>query len=61
MLLEFDDTDRLEGLQLPFGYHVEREADLLLLRRRDGSLVSVFSVWGVDIFEVELTVWEDAE
>lgn len=60
-MLEDADIGRLEGLQLPFGYYVEREPDLLLLRRRDGSLVAAFSVEGIDLFEVEMTVWEDAE
>jgi hypothetical protein len=49
------------GSTLPFGYYVEREPDLLLLRRADGTLVAAFSVRGVDLFEVELRVWEDAE
>ena len=46
---------------LPFGYYVERDADVLLLRRADGTLVAAFRARGVDLFEVELTVWEDAD
>jgi len=49
------------GSALPFGYYVEREPDVLLLRRSDGSLVATFSARSVDWFEVEFTVWEDAE
>jgi hypothetical protein len=46
---------------LPFGYYLESYADLLILRRADSSFVTVFSARGVDLFEVELTVWEDAD
>jgi hypothetical protein len=46
---------------LPFGYHPERDADLLTLRRSDGSFAAAFSVGGVDPFEVEATAWEDAD
>jgi hypothetical protein len=54
------DPERISST-LPFGYYVEREPDLLLLRRADGTLVAAFSVGGVDPFEVELRVWEDAD
>ena len=54
------DRERI-GSTLPFSYYVERESDLLLLRRADGTLVAAFSVRGVDLFEVEFTVWEDAD
>jgi hypothetical protein len=50
-----------ENLVLPFGYHLERDADLLILRRFDWSFVAAFSARGADLFEVELTVWEDAD
>jgi len=46
---------------LPFGYYVEREPDVLLLRRADDTLVAAFRARDVDLFEVELTVWEDAD
>jgi hypothetical protein len=49
------------SLTLPFGYYVEREPDVLRLRRPDETLVAAFSTRGVDLFEVELTVWEDAD
>jgi hypothetical protein len=54
------DPERI-GSTLPFGYYVERELDVLLLRRPDDTLVAAFSARGVDPFEVELTVWEDAD
>jgi hypothetical protein len=54
------DPERI-GSTLPFGYYVEREPDVLLLRRPDDTLVAAFSARGVDSFEVELTVWEDAD
>ena len=46
---------------MPFGYYLERDADLLILRRSDGTFVAAFSARGVDLFEVELAVWEDAD
>ena len=48
-------------MYLPFGYYLDRDADLLMLRRSDGSLVAAFCASGVDLFEVELTAWEDAD
>ena len=54
-------TDRYYGLRLPFGYYLEHDADLLILRRADGSDVATFGVVGVELFEVELAVWEDAD
>ena len=47
--------------KLPFGYYLERDADLLILRRPDGSFVAAFNALGADLFEVELAVWEDAD
>jgi hypothetical protein len=47
--------------KLPFGYYLERNADLLILRRPDSSFVTAFSTRDVDLFEVECTVWEDAD
>jgi hypothetical protein len=40
---------------------VELEPDVLLLRRSDGFLVAAFSARCVDLLEVELAVWEDAD
>ena len=59
MLSEHETRDELNGL--PFGYYLERDTDLLILHRGDSSFVAAFSARGVDPFEVELTVWEDAE
>jgi hypothetical protein len=53
--------DGHNGFWLPFGYHLERDADLLVLRRSDGSFVAAFSAVGADLFEVELTMWKDAD
>jgi hypothetical protein len=50
-----------EGFNLPFGYYLELDADLLMLRRSDDSFVAAFSVWSADLFEVQLAVWEDAD
>jgi hypothetical protein len=50
-----------DGFELPFGYYLEHDEDLLVLRRSDSSLVPAFNVGGVSLFEVELAVWEDAD
>ena len=50
-----------DGLGLPFGYFLERDDNLLILRRADGSEVAPFGAVGLDLFEVELAVWEDAD
>ena len=46
-------------LRLPPGYHLELEADLLELRRPDGSLVAAFSARGAAPAEVTRTAEED--
>lgn len=46
---------------MPFGYRLEREDDLIILRRADGSEAASFGAVGLDPFEVELAVWEDAD
>jgi hypothetical protein len=53
--------DGHNGPWLPFGYYLERDADLLILRRSDTSFVGAFSTLGADPFEVELALWEDAD
>ncbi len=45
--------------KLPFGYHVEHDADPLILLRPDCSFVAAFSATGADPFEVETAVGED--
>jgi hypothetical protein len=59
--MEHENIDGQDGIWLPFDYYVERDADLLILRRSDNSLVAAFSAEGVDLFEVELAVWADAD
>ena len=61
MLVEHESIDGHNEFNLPFGYYLERYADLLILRRSDGSDVAAFSARGVDLSEVELAVWEDAD
>ena len=48
-------------LKLPPGYYVELGADLLTLRRYDGSTVATFSARGVAMKLVERAAWEDCE
>ena len=59
--MEHESIDGQDGIWLPFGYYLERAADLLILRRSDDSLVAAFNAEGVDLFEVELAVWVDAD
>jgi hypothetical protein len=55
------DQRRNKGSWLPFGYNLECDADLLILRRSDGSFVAAFGAGNVDLFEVEWAVWEDTD
>lgn len=50
-----------DGPGTPFGYYLERDADVLVVRRPDGSPVAAFGVGGAEPFEVEAAVWEDAD
>ena len=61
MLTERKRIESHKSSTLPFGYYVEREPDVILLRRPDDTLVAAFRASDVDLFEVELTVWEDAD
>jgi hypothetical protein len=61
LLMDHESTDGQDESWLPFGYYLERDAELLILRRSDDSLVAAFSAEGVDLFEVELAVWADAD
>jgi hypothetical protein len=45
---------------LPDGYHLERDSDVITLRRAGGSVVACFSARGVDWSEVERAVEADA-
>ena len=45
---------------LPFGYNLQYDADLLIVRRSDGTFVTAFNASKVDLFEVEWAIWEDA-
>ena len=57
----FHKVDEHNGLWLPFGYYLEYDAELLIMRRPNGSFVTAFNAMDVDLFEVELAVWEDAD
>jgi hypothetical protein len=46
---------------LSFGYYLRFDADLLILRRSDGSFVAAFGAPNMDPFDVEWEVWEDAD
>jgi hypothetical protein len=61
VLVRHERTNGHDGIELPFGYYLERDPDLLILRRSDGSFVDAFNVRDVSLFEVELVVWEDAD
>jgi hypothetical protein len=61
MLVGHENIDEHNGVRLPFGYYLQRDLDLLILHRPDGSGVAAFGAVVVDLFEVELAVWEDAD
>jgi len=61
MMVGHESIDGHNGFRLPFGYHLEHDADLLILRRSDDSFVAAFGAGNVDPFEVEWAVWEDAD
>jgi hypothetical protein len=46
-------------LRLPPGYYVDKDADVLVLRRHDGSAVAAFSARGVTKELVERAAWEE--
>ncbi len=46
---------------LPPGYGLREDADLLMLLGPDGSLVAAFSAEGADPLEVLAAAWEDYE
>lgn len=56
-----ESADEHSGFGLPFGYYLELDDELLIVRRPDRSVVAEFGAVGVDPFEVELAVWEDAD
>ena len=47
--------------RLPAGYWVERDADIMVLHRADGSMVAAFSASGAKPAEIERAAEEDAE
>ena len=59
--MEQESVDGHHEFWLPFGYYLDLDTDLLILRRSDGSFVAAFSASGADLFEVELMAWEDAD
>ena len=46
---------------LPPGYRLEEDPDILLLLRPDGSVAGAFSTTGADPLEVIAAAWEDHE
>jgi len=61
MLAASKNTQEQERHGLPFGYRLEHDAELLVLRRPDRSFVAAFGGRGADPFEIEAAVWEDAD
>ena len=48
------------SLELPAGYYLERDPDVLILRRLDGSMVGAFSARGVATEAVQRAIEESA-
>jgi hypothetical protein len=61
MQVEHWEVYKRQDSKLTFGYLLARDADLLILRRPGYSFVAAFGTMGVDPFEVEATLWEDAD
>jgi hypothetical protein len=61
VLVGHESIDRHNRFILPFGYYLQLDEDLLMLRRADSSNVTVFDAVGLDFFDVEFAVWEDAD
>ena len=61
MLVGRESIEEHNGFWLWFGYYLEPDVDLLILRCPDCSAVAAFGAFGVDPFEVELALWEDAD
>jgi hypothetical protein len=55
------DIMREEGIHLPAGYWLETDADTLILRRPDDSIVAVFSARGAEPSEIERAAVEDRQ
>ena len=49
------------SLELPAGYYLERDPDVLVLRRRDGSLVGAFSARGAAPEAVKRAIEESSQ
>jgi hypothetical protein len=47
--------------ETPFGYYLERDADVLAVHRPDRSTVATSAAGEADPLEVEAAVWEDAD
>jgi hypothetical protein len=54
-----DEEATLKAPLLPAGYHLELGADVLELRRPDGSLAAAFSARGFTEEAVGRAAWED--
>ena len=53
------ESHQVGKLNLPPGYHVELDADLIELRRSDGALAAAFSARGTTLAEVARTAEEE--
>ena len=47
-------------LELPSGYYLERDPDILILRRFDGAMVAAFSAYGATVEAIQQSAEEDA-
>jgi hypothetical protein len=61
VLVGHGSTEESNDFGLPFDYYLQRDSDLLVLRRADGFDVARFGALSPDLFEVELAVYEDAD
>ena len=58
MISEMEEEMQGSSLELPTGYYLERDPDILILRRLDGAMVGAFSARGASPKAVRQTAEE---
>jgi hypothetical protein len=51
--------DKAMELQLPPGYYLDLDPDILMLRRKDDSMLAAFSAQGATRATIEMEAWVD--
>ena len=59
MVVSTTGKDEGMNLQLPPGYYLELDAEILALKRKGDSVLAVFSAQGASGFSIEEEAWKD--